>query len=151
MRSSMMRLMVVLVSRSKSRQKVKESSKSPKNLKGLKSCKGYWFGGTFTEAPILRRRTRASVIALTVFQAPQELPQYHFYFNYRQSKANRAADALFAPSSYLRSAHVPSATSALGCTLLRHQDDSRTCYARSSSTQILQMHSGRRRPSPESA
>ena len=48
-----MKLMVVLTSRSKSHQKVKEFSKSLKNLKGLKSCKGHWFGGTFTKAPIL--------------------------------------------------------------------------------------------------
>ena len=53
----------------KSRQKVEELSKSPKNLKGLKSCKGHWFRGTFTEAPILRWRTWASVRALTVFRA----------------------------------------------------------------------------------
>ena len=39
----------------KSRQKVEKSSKSSKNLKGLKSCKGHRFGGTFTEAPILRQ------------------------------------------------------------------------------------------------
>ena len=38
---------------SKSRQKVEELSKSLKNLEGLKSCKGHWFGGTFTNAPIL--------------------------------------------------------------------------------------------------
>ena len=54
---------------------VKKSSKnrrivkSPKNLKGLKSCKGHRFEGTFTKAPILRQRTRASVRALTVFRA----------------------------------------------------------------------------------
>ena len=56
----------------KSCQKVEKSSKSPKKLKGLKYCKGHRFGETFTEAPIVCRRTRASVIALTVFQAPQE-------------------------------------------------------------------------------
>ena len=44
---------VLLASQSKSRQKVEESSKSPKNLKGLKSCKGHQFGVTFTEAPVL--------------------------------------------------------------------------------------------------
>ena len=73
LRSSMMRLMeagvVLLANRSKSRQKVEESSKSSKNLKGLKSCKGHRFGGTFTKAPILRQRTRASVTTLIVFQA----------------------------------------------------------------------------------
>ena len=59
-----------MASRSKSRQKVEESSKSPKNLKGLKSCKGHRFKGTFTKAPVLRqRRTRACVRTLTVFRA----------------------------------------------------------------------------------
>ena len=48
-------LMVVVASRSKSCQKVEESSKRPKNLKGLKNCKGHRFGGTFTEAPVLRQ------------------------------------------------------------------------------------------------
>ena len=66
----MLVVVVLLASRSKSRQKVEESSKSPKNLKGLKSCKGHRFGVTFTEAPVLcQRRTRASVRTLTVFQA----------------------------------------------------------------------------------
>ena len=60
---------MLLASWSKSCQKVEGSSKSPKNLKSLKSCKGHRFGGTFTEVPILRRRTRASIRALTVFQA----------------------------------------------------------------------------------
>ena len=69
-RSSMMRLMV-LASWSKSCPKVEESSKSSKNLKGLKSCKGHRFGGTFTEAPVFRQRsTRASVKTVTVFRAP---------------------------------------------------------------------------------
>ena len=110
--SSMMRLMevgvVLLASRSKSRQKVEESSKSPKNLKGLKSCKGHRFGGTFTKAPILRQRTRASVRALTVFQAPQDLFQHHVWSNYRHSKAGRAADALscFSPKEPGRSSSL---------------------------------------------
>ena len=37
------------------RQKVEESSKCPKNFKSLKSRKSHRFGGTFTEAPILRQ------------------------------------------------------------------------------------------------
>ena len=44
---------VLVASQSKSCQKVEELSKCLKNLKGLKSCKGHRFGGTFTEAPIL--------------------------------------------------------------------------------------------------
>ena len=82
---SLMGLMLVVVlvasrskSQSKSRQKVKESSKSPKNLKGLKSCKGHRFGGTFTEAPILRQRTQTFDRVLTVFKlfllGPRALP-----------------------------------------------------------------------------
>ena len=72
--SSMMRLLeagvVLVASRSKSCQKVEKASKSPKNLKGLKSCENHRFGGTFTEALVLcQRRTRASVRALTVFRA----------------------------------------------------------------------------------
>ena len=51
--SSMMRLIVVLASWSKSCQKIEESSKSPKNLKGLKSCKSHWFGEMFIKKPIL--------------------------------------------------------------------------------------------------
>ena len=67
LRSSMMRLMMVVESWSKSRQRVEESSKSPKNLKGRKSCKGHRFGGMFTEAPILRQRTLTFNRVLTVF------------------------------------------------------------------------------------
>ena len=73
---SLMGLMLVVIlvasrskSWSKSRQKVEESSKSPINLKGLKSCKGHRFGETFTEASILRQRTRTFDIVLTVFRA----------------------------------------------------------------------------------
>ena len=63
-------VVVLLASQSKNCQKFEESSKSPKNLKGLKSCKGHRFEGTFTEALVLRhRRTRASVRTLTVFRA----------------------------------------------------------------------------------
>ena len=65
----LMLVVVVVASQLKSRQKVKELSKSPKNLKGLKSRKGHRLGGTFTEAPILRQRTRTSDRALTVFRA----------------------------------------------------------------------------------
>ena len=52
---------MLLASRSKSRQKVVK--------KLSKSLKSHWFGGTFTKAPILRRRTQASVRALTVIRA----------------------------------------------------------------------------------
>ena len=66
LRSNMMRLMgagvVRVVSQSKSCQEVEELSRSPKNLKGLKSCKGQQFGGMFTKAPILCRKTRAFVL-----------------------------------------------------------------------------------------
>ena len=94
---------MVLASRSKSRQKVEESSKSPKNLKDLKSCKGHRFGGTFTGAPILRQLdTRNSSFRLELcqffFQAllagPKKLSQGHFRFDYRQGKANGAGNAL---------------------------------------------------------
>ena len=48
---------VLLASRSKSCQKVKELSKSPKSLKDLKNkiCKSHQFGRMFTKAPILRQ------------------------------------------------------------------------------------------------
>ena len=122
LRSSMMRLMM-LASRSKSCQKVEKLSKSPKNLKNLKSCKGHRFGGTFTDAQILRQEIQASVRVLTNFQAifcwVQELFQYHFCFDYRQSQANRAANTLSVPSFYLYSARLPFATLALECTLER--------------------------------
>ena len=89
---------MVLASWSKSRQKVEESSKSLKNLKDLKSCKGHRFRGTFTEAPILCQRTPTFVKVLTVFRAlfaaPKKLSRGHFRFNYEQSTANGAADAL---------------------------------------------------------
>ena len=70
--SRMKRLMeagvMPLANRSKSCQKVEESSKSPKNLKGLTSCKGHRFRRTITEAPVLHQwRTRASVTALWQF------------------------------------------------------------------------------------
>ena len=64
-----MKLVVLSASWSKTCQKVEELSNSPKNLKGLKSCKGHRFGETFTEVPILRQITQTSVRALTVFQA----------------------------------------------------------------------------------
>ena len=75
--------MVVLASRSKSCQKVEKLSKSPKNLKGLKNCKGHRFGGTFTKAPILRRKTRASVKALTVFRALFAWPRGSLHTTFR--------------------------------------------------------------------
>ena len=34
---------------------IKKLSKSLKNFKSLKSCKGHWFGGMFTKAPILHQ------------------------------------------------------------------------------------------------
>ena len=53
---ALMLVVVLLANRSKSRQKVKKSSKSPKSLKGKKKiCKSHWFRGTFTEAPTLRQ------------------------------------------------------------------------------------------------
>ena len=139
-----------IVKKSKNRQKVEK-------LQGLKSCKDHRFGGTFTEALIFRQRTRTSVRALTVFRAlfclVQKLSQYHVWSDYRYGKANGAADALsrfspkkprsslsrehsslslavtnspFASSFYQENAHPPSATS------------------------VLEMRSGRKRPSPES-
>ena len=48
----------------KKSSKGRKSVKKSKNLKDLKSPKGHRFGGTFTEAPIFRQRTRASVTAL---------------------------------------------------------------------------------------
>ena len=100
-----MRLMkvgvVLLTSRSKSRQKVEESSKSPKNLKGPKSCKSHRFGGTFTEVPILRQlNTKHSNFSydfdsfLSSFCWAQELSRYHVWSDYRQGKASGAVDAL---------------------------------------------------------
>ena len=67
----MMGLIVVVTSRSKSRQKVEKLSKSPKASKAWKICKDHRFGGMFTEVPILRQfiDTKDSVRALTVFWA----------------------------------------------------------------------------------
>ena len=91
-------LIMVLANRSISRPKIKELSKSPKNLKGLKSCKSYWFEGTFIKTPIFCQRTRVFVRALTVFRAlfikPKKFSQGHFRFNYWQGIANKAANAL---------------------------------------------------------
>lgn len=47
----------------------------------------------------------------------QELFWYYFHFDYSQSQANRAVNALFASSFYLCSAYLPFTTSALGFTL----------------------------------
>ena len=57
---------------SKSCQKVQKASRV------WKHDKDHRFGGTFTEAPILRRRTRASVRALTVFWALFARPRSSF-------------------------------------------------------------------------
>ena len=85
---------------SKSRQKVEESSKSPKNLKDLKSCKGHRFGGTFTRASILRQLdTRNSSFQLELCQFFQALfagpkSSLNTTNDYRQGKASGAVDAL---------------------------------------------------------
>ena len=61
---------------SKSRRIVK---KSPKNLKGLNSCKGHQFGGMFTKALVLRQQTiQVFVRTLTVFQALFAGPRSYF-------------------------------------------------------------------------
>ena len=156
-----MRLMVaevvLLASRSKCRQKVEKSSKSPKNLKGLKSCKGHWFGGTFIKAPVLRQqRTWASVRTLTVFWALFTWPKSHLDTTFASiiDKAKLIELLMRCPHQVpICAAHMFPPLLQLWDALrvLRHQDDSRTRYARSPSTQILQMRSGRRRPSPESA
>ena len=55
---SLMGLMLVvmlLVSRSKSGQKIEKLSKSPKSSKVWKICKDHWFGGTFTKTLILHK------------------------------------------------------------------------------------------------
>ena len=157
MRSSMMGLMVLLASRSKSCQKVEKSSKSSKNLKGLKSYKGHQFGETFIKAPVLcQRRTRASVKTLTVFRA---------LFAGRRSYLNTTLASIINKAELIelmmRCLHQVSICAAHMFPLLlqlwdafrvlRHQENSKTCYTHSSSTQILQMCSRRRRPSPESA
>ena len=76
---------------------VEKSSKSQKiikkfkNLKGLKSRKNHRFGGTFTEAPVLRqRKTRASVKALAVFRALFARPRRSFLDTIFESTINRA-------------------------------------------------------------
>ena len=128
---------VLLASRSKSRQKVVkkvgESSKSPKSFKVWKICKGHRFGGTFTEVPVLcQRRTRASIKALTIFWSlfdsfsssfcwVQELSQYHVWSDYQQGKASGAVDTLlcFSPeerrksSSQKHSSFLPTITNGL--------------------------------------
>ena len=54
---------------------VKKLSKGQRIIKkfekpqSLKSCKGHWFGGTFTKALILRQRTQTFDKVLTVFRA----------------------------------------------------------------------------------
>ena len=90
-RSRMMKLMVV-TSWSKSHWKSKNHQKS-NNLKGLKSRKGYRFGGTFTEAPILRQLNAGSDSFSSSFCQAQKLSQYHVWSDYCWSTANRAADA----------------------------------------------------------
>ena len=90
-----------MASWSKSCQKVEESSKSPKNLKGLKCSKSHRFGGTFTKAPVFhQQKTRTSVRTLTVFRT--------FFAGPRSVSLHQ--------SFYLRNARLPSATSALECT-----------------------------------
>ena len=64
LRSSMMRLMVAVASRSKSCQKVKESSKSPKNLKGLKNL----------QRPSVRRNVYRSTDPPSIRYEELELP-----------------------------------------------------------------------------
>ena len=88
-------LVVLVASQSKSRQKVKESSKSPKSLKGLKICKGHRFGRMFTKAPILHQLdTKNSSFRLSFdsFSSSfcwdqEELSWYHFWSNYCQGRS----------------------------------------------------------------
>ena len=100
LRSSMMRLMLV-ANWSKSCQEVEKSSKSPKSLKGLKKL----------QRPLVRRNVYQSTnspsikykelkLSLKVWQFfvlfcwARKLSQGCYCSNYRQSTANRAADAL---------------------------------------------------------
>ena len=105
-------------------KKLLKSCQKLKSFKGLKIRKDHRFGGTFTKAPMPRQldtknlcfRSSSDSFSSSFCWDQEELSQYHFQ-NYRQSQANRSADALSAPSSYLRSARLSSTTLALGCTL----------------------------------
>ena len=139
-----------IVKKSKYRQNVKKPQ-------GLKSCKDHRFGGTFTEAPIFRQRTRTSVRALTVFRAlfywVQKLSQYHIQSDYHYGKANGAADALSRffpekPRSSLSREHSSLSPAVINSPFASsfYQENARL----PSATLVLEMRSGRRRPSPES-
>ena len=136
---------------------VEKSSESRKIVKKLKKPQrsenfhGHRFGGTFTKAPILRQRIRASVRALTIFRAlfagPKNLFWGHFCFNYRQGKANGAVDVLlqFSPIEAKSSSQEHS-------NLLPTQwpSVSKFCLYNAcppSVTSILKICFGRRRPS----
>ena len=139
-----------------SRRKIEESSKSPKNLKGLKKlCRPPIRRNVYrsTDPPSVHRYEELELTSelrqfgfSSSFCWAQKLSRGHFRFNYRQGKVNGAADALSrfspvggrsssrehsnpstdgpsAPSFCLRNARPPSATS------------------------VLEMRSGRRRPS----
>ena len=127
-----------------------------------------------------RASARALTVFRALFARPKNLSRYHVWNNYRQGKTNGAADTLsrFSPEKPRRSSSreysslSPAVTSnafapkfvckthvfppllQLWDTFrtLRHQDYSKTHCARPPSTaSILEMRSGRRRPSPESA
>ena len=136
--------------------KVEESSKSPKNLKGLKSYKGHRFGGTFTKVPIFCQKILTFNRVLTVFRALFAGPRSYFDITFALiiDKAKLIELLMRCPHHvFICAAHMFPPLLQLWDALrvFQHQDDSRTCYVRSPSTQILQMHSGRRRPSSESA
>ena len=130
-------VVVVVASGSKNCQKVEESSKSPKNVKGLKSCKGHRFGGTFTESPALcQRRTRASVRTLTVFRALFARPRSYLNTTLASiiDKAKQLIELLMrCPHQVpICAAHMFPLLLQLwdALRLLRHQNNSRTHYAR---------------------
>ena len=111
---------------SKTRQKVEKASKI------WKICKGHWFGGTFTEAPILRWRTQASVRVLTVFRAlfAGSRSSFDITFALIIDKAKLIKLLICCPHQVFTCiAHVFPPLLRLW-DVLRHQDDSRTRYAR---------------------
>ena len=147
---------VLLASRSKSRQIVEESSKSSKSLKGLKNL----------QRPSVRRNVYRSTDPPSIGNEELEPPLQLWlfllglgalsipFFNRlptRQSEWSCLCSVAFFPRGARKIFELKTLESSTSCN--QRSLCTKVCRqnARSPSAQILEMRSGRRRPSPESA
>ena len=144
-------VVVVVISLSKICQKVGESLKSPKSLKGLKKLQKPSIWKNVYQSTDLPSITYEELSFSSSFCWAQEFSRYHVWNNYRHGKANGAVDTLsrFSPEEPERSLSqkhpslLPAVTNGPSAPSFCLQD------ARFSPvTSILEIRSERRRSSP---